>query len=183
MAARQTAYDEIPYQSNPSRQTRPERLAAVAKLFGLDAPPVAGCRVLELGCSTGGNLIAMAQDFPGARFVGVDASARQIADGWKTIDTLGLKNIPLRHLDILDIGDGMALQCQPVLAELLGILRRAEFAPGVVELAALPFGERRSGIGQIRIRAHVLRGMVIRPASARPRLRAATAAAAWALRR
>jgi len=107
MAARQTAYDEIPYQSNPFRQTRPERLAAVAKLFGLDAPPVAGCRVLELGCSTGGNLIAMAQDFPGARFVGVDASARQIADGWKIIDTLGLKNIQLRHLDILDIGDDL----------------------------------------------------------------------------
>jgi methyltransferase-like protein/2-polyprenyl-3-methyl-5-hydroxy-6-metoxy-1,4-benzoquinol methylase len=105
MTARQTTYDAIPYLSNPFRQTRPERLAAVAKLFGLDAPAVESCRVLELGCSTGGNLIAMAQDLPGARFVGVDASARQIADGWKTIDTLGLKNIQLRHLDILDIGD------------------------------------------------------------------------------
>jgi methyltransferase-like protein/SAM-dependent methyltransferase len=105
MAARQTAYDEIPYQSNPFRQTRPERLAAVAKLFGLESPDIERCRVLELGCSMGGNLIAMAQDHLGARFVGIDASARQIAEGWKTIDLLGLKNIQLKHLDILDVGD------------------------------------------------------------------------------
>jgi methyltransferase-like protein/trans-aconitate methyltransferase len=107
MAARQTAYDEIPYLSNPFRQTRPERLAAVAKLFGLESPYIERCRVLELGCSMGGNLIAMAQDSPASRFVGIDASARQIAEGWKTIDLLGLKNIQLKHLDILEVGDDL----------------------------------------------------------------------------
>jgi len=103
MPEKQTTYDAIPYPSNPFRQTRPERLAAVAKLFGLDAPPADNCRVLEIGCSMGGNLIAMAQDLPGSRFVGIDASSRQIAEGWKMIDTLGLKNIELKHLDILDV--------------------------------------------------------------------------------
>ena len=101
----QTAYDAIPYQSNPFRESRPERLAAVAKLFGLDAPPVENCRVLELGCSMGVNLLVMAQDHPNSRFVGIDASSRQIADGWKTIELLGLKNIQLKHLDMMDIGD------------------------------------------------------------------------------
>jgi SAM-dependent methyltransferase len=103
MPEKPTTYDAIPYPSNPFRQTRPERLAAVAKLFGLEAPPAENCRVLEIGCSMGGNLIAMAQDLPGSRFVGIDASSRQIADGWKMIDRLGLKNIELKHIDILDV--------------------------------------------------------------------------------
>lgn len=107
MAQKQTPYDTIPYRSNPFRQSRPERLAAVAKLFGLDAPAVDSCRVLELGCSMGGNLLVMAQDHPGSRFIGVDSSSRQIADGWKRIDLLGLKNLQLKHMDILDIEDGL----------------------------------------------------------------------------
>ena len=104
MPEKQTIYDAIPYPSNPFRQTRPERLAAVAKLFGLDAPAPESCRVLELGCSMGGNLIVMAQDHPRSQFVGIDASSRQIAEGWKTVDLLGLKNLRLTHLDILDVG-------------------------------------------------------------------------------
>lgn len=105
MPQKQTRYDAIPYPTSPFRQTRPERLAAIAKLFGLDAPPAEKCRVLELGCSMGGNLIVMAHDHPQSRFLGIDASSRQIADGWKTIDALGLKNIQLKHLDILDVGE------------------------------------------------------------------------------
>ena len=105
MAQKQTSYDAIPYRSNPFRQSHPERLSAVAKLFGLDAPAVDKCRVLELGCSMGGNLVAMAQNFPGSHFIGVDASSRQVADGWKTIEVLGLNNVQLKHLDILDIGE------------------------------------------------------------------------------
>ena len=107
MAPQTTSYDTIPYRSNPFRQSHPTRLAAVAKLFGLDAPAVESCRVLELGCSMGGNLMAMAQDHPGSHFIGIDASSRQIADGWKRIDALGLKNVQLKHMDILDIGDDL----------------------------------------------------------------------------
>src|SRR3954466_10350885 len=107
MSEKPTRYDAIPYPTSPFRQTRPERLAAIAKQFGLTPPPAQNCRVLELGCSMGGNLIVMAQDHPESRFVGIDASSRQIADGWKTIDALGLKNIQLRQLDILDIGDDL----------------------------------------------------------------------------
>lgn len=107
MAQRQTAYDAIPYPSNPFRQSRPERLAAIATLFGMQAAAPDACRVLELGCSMGGNLLVIAQDHPGSRCVGIDASSRQIAEGWKTIDALGLKNIELKHLDILEVGDAL----------------------------------------------------------------------------
>jgi methyltransferase-like protein/SAM-dependent methyltransferase len=100
-----TSYDAIPYPTVPFPESHPERLCAVAKLFGLDTPDPANARVLELGCSMGGNVITMAQINPQSRCLGVDANAHQIAEGWKTIDTLGLKNVQLRHLDILDIDD------------------------------------------------------------------------------
>src|SRR5262245_57180064 len=98
MTATRTTYDDVPYTSHAFPQSHPERLAAVAKLFGLDAPPVENCRVLELGCSMGGNLIAMAQNHPGSQFIGIDSSSRQIAEGWKSVNLLGLKNIRLQHL-------------------------------------------------------------------------------------
>jgi hypothetical protein len=64
MPATQTTYDAIPYLSPSFPRSHPERLTAVAKLFGLDAPPLESCRVLELGCSMGGNLMAMARNHP-----------------------------------------------------------------------------------------------------------------------
>ncbi|HEY3788843.1 MAG TPA: class I SAM-dependent methyltransferase [Urbifossiella sp.] len=100
----ENTYDAIPYRSVPFPQTRPERLAAIAKLFGLDAPPIETCRVLELGCGSGGNIISLAHDYPDSRCLGVDASSVQIADGWNTIEALGLKNIQLKHRDILTLG-------------------------------------------------------------------------------
>ena len=97
------SYDEMPYTDLPFMQTHPGRLAAPAKLFGMRPPAVESCRVLELGCARGGNLIAMAVALPAARFLGVDLSARQIEQGRQTIAALGLTNIALRHADIADI--------------------------------------------------------------------------------
>jgi methyltransferase-like protein/SAM-dependent methyltransferase len=45
----------------------------------------------------------MAYGLPGSEFVGIDNSARQIADGQATVRMLGLENIALRHMDILDV--------------------------------------------------------------------------------
>jgi SAM-dependent methyltransferase len=101
------SYDEIPYPSLAIRRTHPSHLAALARLFGLSAPPPRRCRVLELGCAAGGNLLPMAVDFPDSQFLGIDASARQIADGQAVADALGLKNIELRQLDILAVPDDL----------------------------------------------------------------------------
>jgi len=97
------AYDELPYDSQPLPQTHPSRLSTLARLFGLAPPAIETCRVLELGCANGNNLIPMAAALPGARFVGVDLSARQIADGRALIADAGLDNIELRHADIQSI--------------------------------------------------------------------------------
>jgi tRNA G46 methylase TrmB len=99
-----TSYDEVPYVSHPFAQSHPDRLAAVAALLGLRPPPVECCRVLELGCASGGNLIPMAEALPEGTFVGVDLSERQVAEGQKAVAALGLHNIRLHAISITDIG-------------------------------------------------------------------------------
>jgi methyltransferase-like protein/cyclopropane fatty-acyl-phospholipid synthase-like methyltransferase len=87
----------------PFVDTHPDRLAAVATLFGLKPRSVETCRVLELGCAGGGNLTPMAVGLPGSQFLGIDLSPRQIADGQEIIRALALTNIELRTADILAI--------------------------------------------------------------------------------
>ncbi len=101
----ENAYDRLPYVSYPFPQSHPNHLAALAKLFGMNPPPLATCRVLELGCASGGNLLPMATQMPSATFLGVDLSTRQISDGQATIKQLGLTNVELRQLDITTIDD------------------------------------------------------------------------------
>jgi len=96
------SYDEVPYPSLSYTQSHPDRLATVATLLGLDPPPVARCRVLELGCASGGNLLPMAYGLSDSEFVGIDVSARQIAQGRQVIESLGLRNARLIQLDIMD---------------------------------------------------------------------------------
>lgn len=102
-------YDEVPYESHPFSQTHPSRLFVIGTLFGLRPVPVQRCRVLELGCASGGNLIPMADMFPDSQFVGVDLSARQIEDGQKQVSELGLKNLTLRHASIADVDVGYGM--------------------------------------------------------------------------
>jgi methyltransferase-like protein/cyclopropane fatty-acyl-phospholipid synthase-like methyltransferase len=100
-----TSYDEVPYESHPFSQTHPSRLFVVGTLFGMRPTPVQRCRVLELACAAGGNLIPMADYLPDSEFVGIDLSARQVADGQQMIKQFGLKNITLKQADILDVDE------------------------------------------------------------------------------
>lgn len=95
-----TAYDDFPYDDFPFPETHPGHLGAVAALFGLRAAPPERCRVLELGCGLGANLLAMAVALPRSEFVGVDASARQIASGAADVAALGLRNVTLHAMDL-----------------------------------------------------------------------------------
>jgi methyltransferase-like protein/SAM-dependent methyltransferase len=104
LVASRCRYDEVPYESRPFPQTHPDNLATVATLFGMRPPPVERCRVLELGCASGGNLIPLAVTLPAGNFVGVDLSGRQIADGRRVVSALGLRNVELHHRSILDVG-------------------------------------------------------------------------------
>lgn len=98
-----SSYDEIPYTQNIYKQTQPDTLATLAILCNKTPPPVAHCRVLELGCAQGHNLIAMAQAIPQGFFTGIDAVATQIAAGNVLIAQLKLINIELKCLDLQEI--------------------------------------------------------------------------------
>jgi methyltransferase-like protein/SAM-dependent methyltransferase len=104
LSTEQTSYDLVPYFSKPYVQSHPDRLATIATLAGLRPVPVVSCRVLELGCAAGGNLIPLAVALPGSTFLGVDLSAKQIEAGQKTVADLGLKNVELVKKDIKEIG-------------------------------------------------------------------------------
>jgi methyltransferase-like protein/2-polyprenyl-3-methyl-5-hydroxy-6-metoxy-1,4-benzoquinol methylase len=96
-------YDEVVYPTFPISYTHPDRLATIAMHFGLKTAPVERCRVLELGCSHGINLLSMAIALPESEFVGIDSADSTIARGKARAEVLGLKNIALRHVDLLEM--------------------------------------------------------------------------------
>lgn len=96
-------YDEVSYEGHPFAQTHPDRMSTIAALFGLGFAAIGTCRVLELGCGDGGNLIPMAVELPGARFIGVDLAEKPIATGSAVVAALGLGNIELRAGDLREI--------------------------------------------------------------------------------
>ncbi|MFO0875766.1 MAG: class I SAM-dependent methyltransferase [Gemmataceae bacterium] len=98
------SYDEVPYDARPRYATHPDCLATLARLLGMKPAPVERCRVLELGCSTGGNLLPLAESLPGSEFVGIDLSPRQIETGNKVAAALQLNNLRLEARSILDVG-------------------------------------------------------------------------------
>ncbi len=93
----------MPYPGHPFAQTHPDRLAALGILFQIEPPPLEACRVLELGCGDGGNLVPMALSLPGARFVGIDAAEGAVARGRALVEALGLTNVTLEAGEIEDV--------------------------------------------------------------------------------
>ena len=93
-------YDAVPYPGQAFAQTHPDRLATHAALFGLEAPPPAACRLLEIGCGDGGNLLPMAVALPEATFVGIDPSAHAIARAQEVAADLGLTNIRFEEVGV-----------------------------------------------------------------------------------
>ena len=103
------SYDQFPYKSRCVPQAHPDNLAACAMLRGLSSARTEACRVLELGCASGGNLIPLAANFPSSQFVGVDRSARQIEQARHLVGALSLTNIELRAQDLMDLADDVGL--------------------------------------------------------------------------
>lgn len=98
----EASYDLIAYPAVSHFHTRIDRLHSIGVLLGMTPPPVETCRVLELGCGPGMNLVSLAYRNPGARFLGIDLSRDQIRQAQKTAATLGIENIEFRHQDLTE---------------------------------------------------------------------------------
>ena len=96
-------YDDVLYESRPFAQCHPARMRGMAQLFGLAAPPLAKARVLELGCTHGGNLLPLAMRYPDASFVGADLSRVQVELANKAKEELGARNVTFRQADIREM--------------------------------------------------------------------------------
>ncbi len=152
-----TPYDEVTYPGWPFPQAQPERLATLARLFGMEPADPASCRVLELGCGDGGNALAVACAWPGARVVGIDLAPSAIARGRALAAESGITNVDLRVGDIArlpaDLGEFDYVVAhgvyswvpEPVRAALLDACRRFLAPQGVafVSYNVLPGGHLR----------------------------------------
>lgn len=141
------AYEEVEYTGGPIAPTSPDRLAAIAALFGLAPADPATARVLEIGCGDGANLLPWAARFPKARFTGCDASARLMARARTMVDGLGLANVDLVEGDLrtatLPGGDydyivahGFYSWVPPDVRDAFLALARRRLAPGGLVLAS-----------------------------------------------
>ena len=95
-------YDEVPYPGHPFTQTHPDRLATLAQLYGLQPAPPSACRLLEIGCGDGGNLLPMACSLPGSQFVGVDISPRAIAKARGRAHAARIENVSFEERSLAD---------------------------------------------------------------------------------
>jgi len=101
----QKSYDDAPYKSKTFYYTQPGRQQMVLKLLGFKTPDLKNARVLEIGCSFGGNIIPFALENPKAEVIGIDLSSVQIEEGNRIIENLGLENIRLIHQNVLDFDE------------------------------------------------------------------------------
>lgn len=97
-----SSFDALPYRHGAVPASHPGRLGAIARLMGQGAAAPDRCRVLELGCGEGMNLLPLAERFPESEFVGVDFSAGQIRTAEEAKAAIGIGNARFVRADLKD---------------------------------------------------------------------------------
>ncbi len=159
----ETSYNEVPYEGGLVERTHPQHLAVLGTLFGMQPTDVRHCRVLEIGCAIGANLLPMAYSLPESEFVGIDPSSRQIEMGHRMMDEYGVKNLKLIVADVRDLESwtetfdyiichGVLTWVPPEVQEAIFAACRKLLAPqGIAYISynALPGFHLRAGIGEM----------------------------------
>lgn len=97
-------YDAFAYPGFSYPNTHPDRLATMAILHGLSPAPVEHCRLLEIACGEGANLIPIAYAIPAGEFVGFDLARLPVERAQARICDLGLTNVRIFQGDVLEAG-------------------------------------------------------------------------------
>lgn len=123
------SYDALPYGGGAISGTRPDHLAAMAGLHGISTPDVSRCRVLDIGCAMGGNVLAMAVAMPESTFVGIDLSPRQVESARAAARSLGVENVRFEAMSVTDVGERLGrfdfIVCHGVYSWVPGEVQRA----------------------------------------------------------
>lgn len=99
-AAPVTPYDAIRYPGLPCSTAHPDHLAATATLRGMNPARPDRCRVLEVGCGDGGNLVPLAYALPGSTFVGIDLAGEAIEAARSFARRVGIANVAFETQDL-----------------------------------------------------------------------------------
>lgn len=102
-------YESRAYPAMSHPLSDPAVTSVAAWLGGLEVPTASQAQILEIGCSTGHNLIPLAMRWPDARFVGVDLSGRSIEMARELAVIAGVRNVEFHAADLRDfqpVGDG-----------------------------------------------------------------------------
>ncbi len=109
-------------------------MGVLATLHGLSARAPREAVVVELGCGEGGNLLSLAALYPGARFVGLDASTAAVARANEFAAALGLGNTTFHAVaseadgEVPDVGRADYIIALDVCSHLAQDARQAFFA-------------------------------------------------------
>jgi SAM-dependent methyltransferase len=96
-----TMYEAYPYPSPTVGGTLiPDVANSLYTVFGEDS--LSGKTILDAGCGTGQRLLAVAQSYPKAQFVGLDMTAASIAVAEALSQQHGIRNVEFCRSELLD---------------------------------------------------------------------------------
>ena len=98
-------YDLLNYPGLVFSNTNPALLACRAATHAVEFTRPDRCRVLELGCGKGTNLLAQAYIFPESEFTGFDLSASHIEAAKSAAAKININNTFFRQVNILDLNE------------------------------------------------------------------------------
>jgi SAM-dependent methyltransferase len=101
------AYDHVRYPSQVQQGLHPSTISIFACLHDRPFAPASGCRVLEIGCGEGANLMSIAATAPRSQLVGFDLAETAIAKGQAMAAAAKLTNVKLSVMDILETPDSV----------------------------------------------------------------------------
>ncbi len=119
------------------RLTHPGYMAAMGTIFGMTPAAPETCRVLELGCGSGFNLMAMSQSMPGGTYEGLDLSERHIARGREVAAEIGAEGVRLEAGSVTEY----PLEGEPF--DYIVVQGLYSWVPGEVREAVMRVIERR----------------------------------------
>lgn len=100
---RPNLYDVVPFPSQAHPEAHPDRLLTLAHALGCEVADPEGLRVLDLGCGTGTQLMAVARDLPDATLLGLDQSAVQVQIARDRAAAAGLTNVRFEQADLRSV--------------------------------------------------------------------------------